>query len=596
MPSITLPKFPILICSSFTAVLAISVLTGWAFDIDVLKSIVPGLPMMKPNTAVAFLLIGITLFVLRNEDQRVGLSFAMVGGTLVFLLGILTVTEYMAGIDLPIDGLLIGSNDYVGGGAHVGRMSPHSAFNFTLVGMAIVLLGTGSSKIAEVLLTIVQFVTVVAALGLLYGTEKLYGATQYNAMAVHTALLFFVSTSGLLLTDLRSGLSRMMSGRGAGASIGRRIIPVVLTVPPAAGLVLHAGYTAGFYDASFRLALTIALSMIVMSIVLSFFSRKLDRLDKRRQRAEQDLADKEARYRELFDYSQGLICIHDLDGVLTTINRATLQMLEYPEEEIIGKNIRDLVRPDYRPHFDAYLRQVTHEGLSSGLLELISRTGKSLVLRYNNILATEDGKEPYILGHAQNVTELLEAQKQLKNLSLTDELTGLYNRRGFLTLAEQQVKLEMHNGTARGLTLLFADMDGLKAINDTHGHEAGSEAIATLARLIKSAVRDADVVARWGGDEFVVLTIGAKGESPKVVAERIGERMDEYNAESGLPYTVACSIGVAPIDHDDGRSLEEMIAAADEAMYAEKKRRKAMRGIDPIAQPTISAESQPLRN
>ncbi|MEK7855619.1 MAG: GGDEF domain-containing protein, partial [Acidobacteriota bacterium] len=221
-----------------------------------------------------------------------------------------------------------------------------------------------------------------------------------------------------------------------------------------------------------------------------------------------------------------------------------------------------------------YLRQVTHEGLAQGLLELASREGKPVILRFNNVLASEEGKEPYVLGHAQDVTELLATQRALKNLSLTDDLTGLHNRRGFVTLAEQQIKLERHEGTARGLVLLFADLDGLKRINDTHGHEAGSDAIIEFSRIVKSVLRSSDLVARWGGDEFVILTIGSKAEHVGIMSDRINERLRHFNASSGKPYELACSIGLARVPTKGDKTFEKIIAEADEAMYAEKRRRK----------------------
>jgi diguanylate cyclase (GGDEF)-like protein len=100
-----------------------------------------------------------------------------------------------------------------------------------------------------------------------------------------------------------------------------------------------------------------------------------------------------------------------------------------------------------------------------------------------------------------------------------------------------------------------------------------------LAKLIKSAVRNADLVARWGGDEFVILTIGSPDENTGQVLERIKTRIDEYNSCSDKPYSIECSIGLAPVVLSGSRTFEEMIADADEAMYAEKKRRKAHRGM-----------------
>lgn len=561
------------LCSGLTIAVAAMVLFGWAADIDVLKSISSGLPMMKPNTALAFILCGAGLyFASRQENYRTLCVSAF--GLATFLIGSTIVIEHIGGYDFQIDRWLVQA---AADGSRPGRMSPHSAISFTLLGASLVLTAVGFGKIAEGLVMIVRFIAIVALLGLLYGADKLYSVTHHSAMAVHTAALFLVITTGVSVANTGSTVSRLLASRRIGGSMGRRIIPVVFIIPPAIGVILQTGYEIGLYDASFRLALTIALSMVTLSLILFRFSQSLDEVDLQRRQTQADLAEKEARYRELFDYSQGLICIHDLEGNLTTVNKATLQMLGFHENEILGKNLRRLVSTEHQPMFEAYIRKVTNEGLASGLLELKSKSGSSVILRYNNVLATEEGREPYVLGHAQNVTELLAAQSELKNLSLTDELTGLYNRRGFITLAEQQLKLERHGGTARGLTLLFADMDGLKAINDNYGHEAGSEALATLAILIKSAIREADVVARWGGDEFVVLAIGAKGESPQMLVERIKDRIDDYNADSGKPYHVACSIGVAPVDVDGAATFDETIAAADAAMYAEKKRRKAGR-------------------
>ena len=166
------------------------------------------------------------------------------------------------------------------------------------------------------------------------------------------------------------------------------------------------------------------------------------------------------------------------------------------------------------------------------------------------------------------------AQKQLKDLSQTDDLTGLSNRRGFQPLAEQQIKLEQHTGTARGLTLMFADLDGLKRINDQYGHDAGSKSIIAFGNVLRAALRDADLVARWGGDEFVILAIGAPGETSDMIVERIQAKIKEHNLQSDTPYDLACSIGVIAVPPGGGESIESLIAEADKAMYDEKRRRR----------------------
>ena len=526
---------------------------------------------MKPDTAAGLILASASLLLLEKSFRTgSGIYLSLVFATTVAGFGTFSLVEYLAGTHF-IPNILARqiATDAV-------RMSPHSAVNFILLGSAILLLGLRMSSIAiEILLTMVRFISVAALLGLLYGAQLLYGVSSGAGMAVHTSILFIVLATGVSLVDRDSALNKLLRSKAAGGSVGRRIVPVVFLVPPIIGLLLQAGFERGLYDASFRLALTIAISMFVMAIVLFYYSLSIDKFDIERKKIEVVLAAEEARYRELFDYSQGLMCIHDLDGKITMVNKAALKVLGYEPGEMTGYNLRNFIPDDHHLEFDAYLRRVTNEGLADGILELKVSNGEKILARYHNILVEEDGRAPYILGHSQDVTELVQTQKKLTELSLTDELTGLYNRRGFLTLAEQQLRLERHGRTARGLALMFADMDGLKSINDQIGHEAGSDAIKTLAMILKSALRNSDIVARWGGDEFVVLTIGSEEENSAMLVERIQNGLETYNENSGKSYKVACSIGTAPISFGDNKTFEQIIAKADEAMYEEKKRRKS---------------------
>ncbi len=164
--------------------------------------------------------------------------------------------------------------------------------------------------------------------------------------------------------------------------------------------------------------------------------------------------------------------------------------------------------------------------------------------------------------------------RALRELSLTDELTGLYNRRGFLALAAQQLKLARREGS-RPL-LLFADMDGLKRVNDTHGHDEGSRAIAAAGEVLRAAFRDSDIIARLGGDEFAALIVDPAGRGPEFFKGRLREGLRLYNERSQAPYELSFSVGATHLD--GSQTIEEAIASADELMYQEKRRRGAQRG------------------
>ncbi len=159
-------------------------------------------------------------------------------------------------------------------------------------------------------------------------------------------------------------------------------------------------------------------------------------------------------------------------------------------------------------------------------------------------------------------------QAALRSLSLLDDLTGLYNRRGFLRLAEQHLKLA--GRTKRGSLLVFADLDGLKEINDTHGHPQGDQALQDTAGLLRSTFRTSDVIARIGGDEFAILAIEAHQDSGEILTKRLQEKLKEANA-SRRPYVLSVSFGVAYLDPERTSSLEQLMTQADQALYERKR-------------------------
>jgi diguanylate cyclase (GGDEF)-like protein/PAS domain S-box-containing protein len=156
---------------------------------------------------------------------------------------------------------------------------------------------------------------------------------------------------------------------------------------------------------------------------------------------------------------------------------------------------------------------------------------------------------------------LQKANEQLQQLSLFDELTGLYNRRGFMLLAEEQLLLAQR--TKRNLLVFYADLDGLKQINDQFGHTAGDEAIITAAHALNETFRTSDIKARLGGDEFIVLAVEAQQRDAQILRARLQKRLARNNQ--------SMSIGVVTFDAQNETSLDDLIAQADEAMYAEKR-------------------------
>jgi diguanylate cyclase (GGDEF)-like protein len=162
--------------------------------------------------------------------------------------------------------------------------------------------------------------------------------------------------------------------------------------------------------------------------------------------------------------------------------------------------------------------------------------------------------------------------RTMESLSVTDELTGLYNRRGLLEMAEQQVKLARRQG--RKLSLLFLDVDGLKRVNDTQGHPAGDRLLRATAEVLRRTFRGSDVLARLGGDEYGVLVVDAPGGCAAAV-QRLLKNVDAYNADASA--SLSLSVGAIEMDPDSGVRIEECLAKADARMYEQKQRKRTIK-------------------
>jgi diguanylate cyclase (GGDEF)-like protein len=159
----------------------------------------------------------------------------------------------------------------------------------------------------------------------------------------------------------------------------------------------------------------------------------------------------------------------------------------------------------------------------------------------------------------------------LRSLSLIDDLTGLYNRRGFLDLGEHHLKLARRSG--RPLTLFYLDLDQFKSINDSFGHHVGDRGLVRVADLLRQTFRRSDLLARLGGDEFAALALEASGDDVRTLVGRLRNRIRDVNATGREPFRLSASIGIAR--YEDGRRirLDELLARADAAMYSEKRQK-----------------------
>lgn len=201
-------------------------------------------------------------------------------------------------------------------------------------------------------------------------------------------------------------------------------------------------------------------------------------------------------------------------------------------------------------------------------LEVLMRVKNQLLIQHQHRQLIQQNQRL-----ADEIEERLKAEVAVKQLSLTDELTELYNRRGFFLLAEQQLKIAYRTQTS--CCLLFADLDGLKQINDTLGHEIGDRAIVDAAQILKQTFRDADIIARLGGDEFVVFTPACSDKTDDFYS-RLQANIDSFSSEYNRPYQLSISLGIQFCDSQKSCSLEYLLIEADKSMYRHKRMKNSV--------------------
>jgi diguanylate cyclase (GGDEF)-like protein len=177
-------------------------------------------------------------------------------------------------------------------------------------------------------------------------------------------------------------------------------------------------------------------------------------------------------------------------------------------------------------------------------------------------------------------------QKNLQNLSLMDDLTGLYNRRGFMALAEQHLRMIQRKGAA---LIVYLDLDDLKLINDSHGHLEGNRALIVTANVLRACFRQSDILARLGGDEFCVLMTDAAQDSDLQVRKRLQQRADFVNSLGSWKFRISFSVGIADVPVVHQPSLEQLLRVADAQMYEEKRNKQAHAADSPPLKQTSVA-------
>jgi diguanylate cyclase (GGDEF)-like protein/PAS domain S-box-containing protein len=273
---------------------------------------------------------------------------------------------------------------------------------------------------------------------------------------------------------------------------------------------------------------------------------------------------------------EGLIVI-DQSGRVTRANQAAAELCGVSLGELVGSKLRDLPievsgrdgRP-LDPSRSPVRRALAGESVRGTLVRVVRRDGTALWVEVNaSPLAEPDGRPYGALSTYADVTGRVERERRIQAEADTDDLTGLANRRALGRMLAAALARARAHGLVVGVLML--DLDGFKAVNDRFGHAAGDAALREVAARLRRSVRERDLVARIGGDEFVVILpdLTATEHAAHDAAERIEAAFEEPLELDGVDASLRAAVGVA-CHPDDGDDLDALLAAADRAMYARK--------------------------
>ena len=272
--------------------------------------------------------------------------------------------------------------------------------------------------------------------------------------------------------------------------------------------------------------------------------------------------------------TEGLV-LTDSEGKFTFVNPAAALMLGFTPTEMVGREVLSFVPKDQHP-----IVRRADEKRSKGVadryeLVFLNKSGTRRTFFVSGGPRVQGAQFGGTMAVLTDITDRKQMEEEIRSLSLRDELTTLYNRRGFMTLAEHQLKTASR--LKKTIALLYLDVDNLKRINDTGGHKMGDRALVEVAFILKKSFREADIVGRLGGDEFAVLAMEAAKMNVDVLTRRLQEKLDVFNSRSSAEagFELSVSVGVFSREPEYPATVEEMLSRADLLMYEQKRSKKS---------------------
>lgn len=415
------------------------VLFGWRFDIEALKTVVPGFIGMNPMTALALAFSGLSLWLQRDgardaRELRVGRAFA----TAIACIGALRLFGSLVGWDRGIDTLLYAEKLEIATGGWSSRMAPNTALAFCFIGASLALLDVRTRRgrrASEPLALGVVLLSLFALIGYAYDADSLYGPAGHVGMTMQTAAVLFALSFGVLCARPDEGFVALLTSDTPGGSVKRRLMPAVLLIPIVLGWLGLMGQRAGYFDTSTGTALLVIATVVLLTTLVHRSAVTFDRSDRERRLADGRTHDAQVFLDSIVDNVPNMVFVKEAAELrFVRINKAGEDLLGFTRDELIGKNDFDFFPREEAEFFTAKDRVALTAGSLVDIPDepIQTRHNGTRSLHTKKVAITDsDGKAAFLLGISEDITEQKAADAELRRSravfeSLFESLPGPY--------------------------------------------------------------------------------------------------------------------------------------------------------------------------
>lgn len=548
---------------------AAAVLLGWIAAIPTITRFADDFPAMVFNTALFFALLSLGLIC----DRHVVFGFcSKITGTIVFVLSALTLLQYWLDMSFGIDEWFWSDNSVDPLSL---RSSPSTCWTFMLLsGLMMVgsILRRHSHNLVIALIILGALTPTTGAVIYIYDYSDLAKVDAFSTMAIHTSVSFILLYMAVAMGVGRRNGADHYPDDGPGFRQFRRLILPTLFIPLGTGAVLHQLVNQEYLTASFGLAIMASGFCLTIVSVLLWNSRREDEwFDSLNQEIEARVGAQSQLTMLLDTISKGVLFV-GRDGKIKLANDGASQLFEFPVEYLQGRHIRELLassaHESFDKHFDNFINCENRTHYTHQPFRISARNASGdefpVLASVGYLSEAKDNGFGVLLLNGEMIERQME---QLRHKVRTDHLTLVGNRS---SLDARMDELNAYGSRSeKAVALIMVDIDHFKKVNDRFGHAAGDSILSDFAREVEDSLRYSDSLYRYGGEEFVIVTIGASLPHVRMLAERIRMRIESYLfPHKTKTIHITCSLGVAV--RLPSEKLEHCLERADNSLFVAK--------------------------